>query len=94
MLKDAHEALRRLTAANTIQAHWRARTGAAQDVGSAGVAELRARHKLRNCTRKAVGNVALVMSRLAALCSGVTDQARHHEFADAGSKCAAPPRPL
>jgi hypothetical protein len=78
MSEGAHEALRRLTAANTIQAHWRARTGAAQNVGSADVAELRARHKLRSCARKAVGNVALVMSRLAALCSGVADQARHH----------------
>jgi hypothetical protein len=79
----AHEALRRWTAASTIQAHWRARTIATQDVGGAAVAELRARHKLRNCSRKAAGKVTLIMERLAALCVGVAEQARHHEVADA-----------
>ena len=79
----AHEALRRWTAASTIQAHWRARTIATQDVGGAAVAELRARHKLHISARKAVGNVTLIMARLAALCVGVDEHARQHEVADA-----------
>jgi hypothetical protein len=83
MSEDAHEALRQWTAASRIQTHWRARTIATQDVGYAGVAELRARHKLRNSARTAVGKVALSLARLAALCSGVSDQARHHDVADA-----------
>jgi hypothetical protein len=40
--QGAHEALRRWTAASTIQAHWRARTNATRDIGDAAVAELRA----------------------------------------------------
>jgi hypothetical protein len=47
------------------------------------VAELRARHKLRNSARKAVGKLALSMERLSAMCSGVADHARQHEAADA-----------
>jgi hypothetical protein len=58
-------------------------TYARRDVRGAAVAELRARHKLRNSARKAVGKVSLSTSRLEALCSGVAEQARHHEVADA-----------
>ena len=76
MSQAAHEALRRWTAASTIEAHWRALTYARRDVGGLAVAELRARHKLRNSARKAVGKVSLGMSRLAALCVGVSEQAR------------------
>ena len=67
----AHKTLRRWTAASTIQAHWRSRIIARRDVGGAAVAELRARHNLRNSVRKAVGKLALVMARLAVLSSGV-----------------------
>ena len=83
MSQGAHEALRRWTAVSTIQAHWRALTYARRDVRGAAVAELRARHKLRNSARKAVGKVSLNLSRLEALCSGVADRARQHEVADA-----------
>ncbi len=78
-----HEVLRRWTATSTIQAHWRARTLAAQDVGGAGAAELRARHKHRNSARKTAGKLALIMAQLAAECVGVAEQARHHEVAEA-----------
>ena len=79
----AHEALRRWTAASTIQAHWRAMTNATRDVGGAAVTELRALHKLRSSVRKVVGKLTLILVRLAALCIGVAEQARQHEAADA-----------
>lgn len=78
----SHEDLRRWTAASTIQTHWHAMTIATQDVGGAGVAALRARHQLRKRAHKAVGTVELISTRLAALCSGVAEQARQHEAAD------------
>jgi hypothetical protein len=52
------------------------------DVRGAGAAELRARHKLRIGARKAVEKLTLIMARLAALCSGVADQAQQHDVAD------------
>jgi hypothetical protein len=82
----AHKALRRWTAASTIQAHWRARTIATQDVQDvegAGVAELRARHKLRNNALKALSKLALIVARLVVLCVRVAEQARQHEVPEA-----------
>jgi hypothetical protein len=74
-----HEALRRWTAASTIQSRWRALRIVRRDVGDAGVAELRARPKRRDGARKAVGKLTLIMARLASLCSGAAERARHHE---------------
>ncbi len=54
----------------------------ARYVRGAAVAELRARHKLRNSARKVVGKVSLNLLRLEALCSGVANQAPQHEVAD------------
>jgi hypothetical protein len=61
-----HDALRRWTAASTIQSRWRALRSARRDVGDAGVAELRARHKRRDGVRKAVGKLTLIMAAGAA----------------------------
>jgi hypothetical protein len=76
----AHEALRRWTAASTIQSRWRALRIARRGVGDAGVAELRARHKRRDSACKAVGKLKLIIVQLAALCSGVAER---HEAAGA-----------
>ncbi len=78
----AHKALRRWTAASTIQSRWRALRIPRRDVGDAGVAELRARHKRLDSARKAVGKLTLIMARVAVLCSGVAEHARHYEAAD------------